>query len=260
MSAQTQIHTVDRRRFLLGLAAASTAAATAGPSSAAPAENPKLIALANELPAVAAAYHAAYRAYREMVWQHKTATPLAPDEITEIGLGCPREVRQRGEVEMYSTLGYLYRKGEEHPRRIVRTSWDFRREIDMLRRTKRRAKKNGAVAEYLDAEEKIAELKKQLLRVEAYEAAWAEARDAAHEDHERLYPAREQGLQALADHVSAIMAEPDWTMEGLIIKAETLMEWDRLDKQEKLYAHILGADWHSTIAASILRHGQGGAA
>lgn len=251
--------TVDRRRFLLGLAAASTAAA-ALPASAAPVENPKLIALANELPAVAAGYHAAYGAYREMHRRHKASTPLAPDEITEIGIGCPREVRQKGEVEMNSTLGYLYRKGEEHPRRIVRTSWDFRREIDAVRRTQRRAKKTGAVAEYLDADGRVAELKTQLLRVEAYEAAWKGARDAAHADHERLYPAREQGLQALADHVSAIMAEPDWTMEGLIIKAETLVEWGRVDKQERLYAHILGADWHSAIAASILRHGQGGAA
>lgn len=249
--------TVDRRRFLLGLAAASTAAA-ALPASAAPVENPKLIALANELPAVAAAYHAAYAAYREMHKRHKASTPLAPDEITEIGIGCPREVRQNGEVEMNSTLGYLYRKGEEHPRRIVRTSWDFRREINEMRRTKRRAKKNGAVAEYLDADERIAELTTQLLQVTAYEAAWREARDAAHEDHERLYPVRERGLQALADHVSAIMAEPDWTMEGLIIKAETLMEWGRLDEQERLYAHILGADWHASIASSILRHGSGG--
>jgi len=56
------------------------------------------------------------------------------------------------------------------------------------------------------------------------------------------------------------MAEPDWTMEGLLIKAETLIEWDRLDRQEKLYAHILGADWHASIASSILRHGERGSA
>jgi hypothetical protein len=64
----------------------------------------------------------------------------------------------------------------------------------------------------------------------------------------------------MADHVSTIMAEPDWTMEGLIIKAEALMEWNDLGKMEKLHGHLLGADWHASIAASILRHGEKGAA
>lgn len=255
----TSIVETNRRRFLLGLAAASTAAAAA-PASAAPAENPKLIALAGQLPAVAEAYHLAYGEYEEAHNRNRAATPLAPDEITEIGIGCPRTTSAPGEVEMNSTLGYLYRKGEEYPRRIVRNSWQVYREINDLRRIKRQAKKQGDVAEYLRAEEEIARLKSLQSKIDAYQAAYSDARAAAHADHERLYPIREQALHALADHMSAIMAEPDWTMEGLIIKAEALTEWNRLDRQQKIYAHILGADWHASIAASILRHGERGAA
>lgn len=73
-------------------------------------------------------------------------------------------------------------------------------------------------------------------------------------------PVRDRALKALGNHVSAIMAEPDWTMEGLIFKVETLIEWKRIDGREKLYAPILGADWHASIAASILRHARHGAA
>lgn len=259
MHHQNPIGTVDRRRFLLGLAAASTAAA-AVPASAALVENPQLIALAGELLAVASDYHKAASTYDEMHKRRRASTPLAPDEITEIGKGCPRSTSQPGEVELNATPGYLYRKGEEYPRRIVRRSWQFSNEINELRRVKRAAKKNGAVAEYLDAEEQIIKLKIQRAKIESYEAEARDARAAASADHDRLYPIRERALQALANHVSAIMEEPDWTMEGLIIKAETLMEWNRLDKQDKLYAHILGADWHASIASSILRHGEGGPA
>lgn len=259
MSTQNKIGTVDRRRFLLGLAAASTAAATAQ-ASAAPTENPKLIKLANALPAVAATYHEAYGAYEDTMQRWRINTPLAPDEFTEIGTGCPRETRQPGETEVYATNSYLYRKGEKYPRRIVRNRWTIYREIDQFRRIKRAAKKNGAIAEFLNAEEKLADLKILHAKIREYEDAYRDAKAACHADHERLYPIREKALHALADHVSAIMAEPDWTMEGLIIKAETLIEWDRLEKNDKLYAHILGSDWHASIAAAILRHGDRGAA
>ncbi|WP_162895174.1 hypothetical protein [Rhizobium terrae] len=241
------------------MAAASTAA-VASPACAAPAENPKLIELADALPAVAEAYHTAYRAYEEMHERHKAATPLAPDEMTDIGIGCPRTTSQPGEVEMNATLGYLYRKGEKFPRRIVRNSWQVRCEIDDYRRIKRQAKKTGDVAEYLRAEETIVGLKAQLAEIEAYEEAYRAARAAAHDDHERLYPIREQALHALADHISALMAEPDWTMEGLMIKAEALIVWNHLDRKEKIYGHLLGADWHASIAKSILHHAEAGAA
>lgn len=250
--------TTNRRHFLLGLAAASAAAAASTPVAAIAAENPKLIELANQLPAVAQAYHAAYRAYWEMGQRSMAATPLAPDEITEMGASNPCTEPQQGETECYATGRYLFRKDEKWPRRIMDTCWQIDLQINRVRKAKRLAKKAGAAAEFLDAEEEIRQLKTKLARVKPYEAEREHARAAAQADHERLYPIREQAFEAFATHVSAVMAEADWTMEGLIIKAATLMEWSRLDKHEKLHGHILGADWHASIAESILRHAQGG--
>lgn len=243
----------NRRRFLLGLAAASTAAATP-PASAAPTENPKLITLANELPIVVESYRQAFDAYEVNYRQHRESTPLAPDEITAIGIGCPRTTFQPGHVELSSTLGYLYREGESYPRRIVRSSWDVHREINDLRKIKRQAKKNGDLTEYLRAEEAVAGLKLQQAKIEVYQSAYRNARSAASDDHDRLYPVKEQALKALVDHISAIVTEPDWTMEGLLIKAEALMEWNCLGKNEKLITRLLGAEWDASIASSIIRH------
>ncbi|UVK49334.1 hypothetical protein BPNPMPFG_008276 (plasmid) [Mesorhizobium sp. AR07] len=80
----------------------------------------------------------------------------------------------------------------------------------------------------------------------------------AHAEHEKLSA---YGLKrALEKHVAAIMATPDLTMEGLVIKAQALAEWDRAgdEKMDKL-AFEHGLDWHGQIAASILRHAKGGA-
>lgn len=78
----------DRRRMLLGLAAASTAAATAtaavGPVTA---ENPELIRLAKELPALADQYHAAWKHQRDTEAKWTPLWPLASDDITEPGTG-----------------------------------------------------------------------------------------------------------------------------------------------------------------------------
>ncbi|MBO9100325.1 MULTISPECIES: hypothetical protein [unclassified Rhizobium] len=255
--------TTNRRRFLLGLAAASAAAAAtaSAPVAAIGSENPKLLDFATRLPAVAGAYHKAYDAYHEMSERRKASTPLAPDEITEIGNSNPWTEPQAGDTERYATGSYLFRQGEQWPRRIMTTSWQIETQIGRALKAKRLAKKNRVAAEFLDAEAEAQRLKSQLETVTAYEVKREHACAAALADHELLYPAREQALAAFADHVSAVMAEDDWTMEGLLIKAETLMEWSRLDKNEKIYGQILGggADWHASIAKSILRHAQGGA-
>ncbi|MDL2410800.1 hypothetical protein PY650_35725 [Rhizobium calliandrae] len=251
---------IDRRRLLLGLALASTAAVipdNSGAHASKLPENPKLIALDAELPAVAEAYHTAYRAYREMEKRWNEATPRAPDEITELGIRSPLEgPKQNGEAEMLALGGYLYRPGEEFPRRIVVETWNIGRQIDAARRTKRHAKKNGAVADFLAAEEEIKRLKKFHASVSAYEAKLRESKWMARADHERLFPVRNQKLIAFARHVGAIMSEDDWTMEGLVIKAAALVEWNRVCMRDRLYASLDGADWHGSIAASILRHAE----
>ncbi|MBN9242133.1 MAG: hypothetical protein J0I98_05010 [Mesorhizobium sp.] len=117
---------INRRRMLLGLAVASTAAATATISTeakaATPTENPKLVALFDELPAVAAAFHEVNDVYRAEYKAWDAKTPWAPDELTVKGIAWPYEEgapHQPGDAEMKSLGGYLWRQGDDYPRRIV---------------------------------------------------------------------------------------------------------------------------------------------
>ncbi len=259
MMSKTLAMPVDRRRLLMGLAAASTAAAvTVAPTTtrgAGPLENARLIALSAALPAIADAYHAAADAYRHMAKTLEAATPRAPDEFTEVGTADPiNDRRQPGEAEVTVFGGYLYRDGEKHPRRIVVTSWHVSRDLSYAKRVMRRAKKVGAVSDFLVAEEEVIRLKTLLAKTEAYEREFNAARAFAKGEYDRLYPVMASALNAFAAHVTATMDEEDVTMEGLLIKAQALAAWGGIGSDDKFLAGILGKDWHGKIAASILRH------
>lgn len=259
---------INRRRMLLGLAAASTAAAaiavpaiSAMPSPLAPAENPKLIALAAELPAKAKAYHKARRAYDVMFKRWQDATPWAPDELTALGTAWPHDdPKQPGDPEMKLLGGFLWRKGDDFPRRIVITSWETNRRRCDARRAVRAAVRNGNVADRLRADEELQEARRLHKVEETYRKEFGRLNKLAHADHERLYPAKDNALDALERHVAAIMNEEDRTMEGLIIKAQALAEWNRVGKRpiDKI-AFRHGGNWYGLIATSILRHAEGGA-
>jgi hypothetical protein len=253
---------INRRRLLLGLAAASTAAAAfIVDAVAAPVENPKLLALAAELPAIAEASRVAYRAYKDMAKRWSSATPWAPDELTVPGTAWPTDdFKQPGDAELKALGGYLWRKGDEFPRRIVVKSWQVYGDLLDARRQKRQAKKIGSLTDFAHYEDEEMRLKKLLATAKDYEAKFRRVRTAAKADHERLWPAKDSAREALENHVAAIMDSPDWTMEGLVIKAQALAEWDRVDEGFEKLAFKHGHDWHGQIATSILRHALGGAA
>lgn len=262
-AAATGLPQIDRRRLLLGLAAASTAAASGTVAMAVPAaasENPKLIALAAELPAIVEAYRVANRAYGDMTAKWNSATPRAPDELTVPGIAWPEwNDKQPGEAEKKALGGYLWRKGDDFPRRIVVHAWHVKQDLYAVRREKRRAKKIGSLVDFAHHEEEEKRLKKLLETARTYEAKYRQVKVAAKADHDSLWPVKDGAKDALEIHITAIMDTPDWTMEGLVIKAETLAEWDRSgDGVFEKVAFKHGQNWHGQIAASILRHAQGG--
>ncbi len=255
---------VNRRRMLFGLAAASTAAATglATGAVAAPAENPKLIALAKELPAVAAAFHVVNDKYLAEYKAWNAETPWAPDELTELGTAWPHDgPRQPGDPEMLALGGFLWRVGDDFPRRIVVTSWGVAGQISRARCQKRQAKKAGRLGDYMAAEAEVKRLKELYKTAKSYEADFAEVRALAGAWHKTSFPVREARREDLERHVGAIMDEPDHTMEGLFIKAQALVEWNRVGKHwgDRL-ALTYGKEWHGQIAEAILRHAKGGVA
>lgn len=253
---------INRRRMLLGLAAASAAAAAVITVEAANAqlENPDLIALSEELPAAVATYLAAKRAYKEWEKTVEAATPWAPDELTVPGTAWPYDDRsQPGEPEGKALGGYLWRVGDDFPRRIVINSWNMRQRVWRAKADLRKAKKAGIVADCLLAEDEVKRRKALLATAEAYEREFAKVKTRATAEHDArsAYKAHTE----LEEFIAKIMATPDWTMEGLVIKAQALAEWDRVSTQrmEKM-AFNHGLDWHGQIAASILRHAKGCAA
>lgn len=260
MNAVTQF-ALNRRRLLLGLAAASTTAAgVAVEAAAAPVENPELVRLSAELPAIAAAYHDAYAIYRAAYDAWVAQTPLAPDELTEPGTCWPLDEGahpQPGETEMKILGGYLRRPGERFPRRIVVQAWQFRWQISNAQSAKRKAKKSGALADFMAAEAEIERLETMYRVASVYESKFSGINARARAWHDDAYPVMDRCRDALERHVDAIIREHDLTMEGLVIKAQALAEWSKVDY---LFPISYGKNWHSQIAASILRHAGGGVA
>lgn len=250
---------VNRRRMLLGLAAASTAAATVtvcDAVAATPAENPELFRLAAELPAIAAAYHEVNCEYCATYQDWEARTPWAPDELTVRGTGWPRDVpEQPGEAERTIFNRLLWRVGDDCPRRIVVTSGSVYWQLLRARRKKRKAKKDAALADFMVADAEVARLKKLYSTASAYEREFYDIKRQASAWHDQAWKAKDARHEALEMHVAAIMREEDFTMEGLLIKAQALAEWNRVGNghfDRVAFRH--GKDWHGQIAASILRH------
>ncbi|MGN6143433.1 MAG: hypothetical protein ACTHOP_07580 [Mesorhizobium sp.] len=251
---------ISRRRMLLGLAAASTAAAsTVGDAIASRSENPKLLALAAELPAIAATFHAANDKYKAEYDAWNDKTPDAPDELTIAGKHPWDESGQPGEAEQWALGGFMWRSGTERfPRRIVLQAWQVSCELTKARRWKRRAKKEGNLADFMAAEAEVDRLRALYSKANAYEREFWSIRTQASAWHHKAEPAKDELRDALERHVAAIMNERDLTMEGLVIKAQALAEWDRVGEGwgERI-ALKYGQDWQGQIAAAILRHAGG---
>ncbi|AMJ59360.1 hypothetical protein [Bosea sp. PAMC 26642] len=239
----------DRRRMLLGLAAASTAAATVTAAGGAKAsENPELFRLASELPALSDHYHAA-RKHQDVTEAHWSPLwPLAPDDITEPGHpgwhGSPIERGLRG--------GALMRPGEAEPRRLI-SAFHFGFQVNRARRVLNGKKLTAGLVDgrtRAEWETELAEDERCHALAVTYEAETKRISEAS--NYTASWQAHSAAAAALEVHVGLIMGQPDLTMEGLIIKAQALEVWGRVDELYRLSRR--GADWHGQIAASILRH------
>lgn len=245
----------DRRRMLLGLAAASTAAATATaalePSAS---ENPELIRLAKELPALADQYHAAWKHQRDTEAKWAPQWPTAPDEITQ-----PGTKGGWGGWEKTFQGAARKRSNEDHPRQLIPSSsfgYSVRRAERALKSKRLLTTGSAEGRTRAEWEAELAEDKRCLALAQAYEAEIKRISETS--GYEASWKAHHAASNALADHVALIMAEPDRTMEGLIIKAEALEAWSGVEWFHRA-TRPGSADWHGQIAASILRHAKAAA-
>lgn len=259
---------INRRRLLLGLASASTAAAVGAmpaPALASPAiaENPRLLELASKLPALVSAHNEAQQAQDAVEAKWNAVWPWAPDELTALGTAHPWEGKQPGEPEMRVMGGYLWRKGDAFPRRIVVTTRKLWGEFNLVRYhlgvlRKGKQKKSGGKTEAAWRDE-LARLERQHGIAETYEKECARLKGPATAEYETKWTVTHRFRDEMEDLIAAMMNEPDLTMEGLLIKAQALAAWDKSGKGMAKLAIRHAIQWHGQIAASILRHAEGGA-
>jgi hypothetical protein len=247
---------VTRRRMLLGLAAASTAAATAGiptpAESAEASENSELIRLGDDLPKYIATFEAARIERRKIIAEWEPKWPMAPDIITEIpAFSSPFHCEK--EVDMFGRP--ITRPGEKHTRLISR-AWHCESAV----KTARRALRSKKMAQT------------GLVRGMSYEQ-WedilneAVAVKAAHDEYtcaiEEFYflsgyktanAVFGDAADRLVAHVNAILRQQEYSMAGVLVKAQAIsLQADPDLSWRALVAEGGGlASWGAELAASII--------
>jgi hypothetical protein len=234
---------LDRRRLLIGLAAASTAAAvpvTAGAVQAA-AESAELLRLGDMLPAIADEYFDALDAEAQIfrAWNDKLPTP--PDAIL-MGVGRHDEL-----------LRDLAGSGLQ-PTRYVAPSADFTMLAEAAESTIRKGggprKAPAALRPILARHREHERLARE------YEAE--RARIVAASGYEAASARRKSALAAFQDTVRRIMAEAPIGMTGVIVQAQAIAAWGNVPVPDQLWAAVEtsksgGASWATTFAATLLR-------
>jgi len=242
--------TLSRRSLLAGLATAATAASGAA-ASAYQAENPELLALADQLPELAEEHAAASGAVRRIVAEWSPHWPTPDPEIVRYSQGSKthRGIDGRGIATAWSRSGTTDVKQLGTPEVFAASAASHRSEAARKAKTK---SQRGMKFHLHHAEEDEA-------LIEPARAYWSEVdriteASGIEEAKERLTAARE----ALERHIDAIMAAEDRTIAGAAIKAEAIEEWGKID----LFYRMLnpkGPDWAEALAQSIMRHARAAA-
>ncbi|TPN38677.1 hypothetical protein FKO01_04945 [Mesorhizobium sp. B2-3-3] len=243
---------LNRRRMLLGLAAASTAAATVTVATAGTptiSENPELLRIAEELPAAEAGYVAARKHQEDLLKKGMSVWPVAPDEIA---IARPF---QPSHMERAFHGGAITRKGEMHPRELI-TASDLEWRIEQAQRFLKGDKLEKRKIQGMNRQEwqaKLAEAQRLHPIALRYEAKINRIKKTA--NYEASWRSTKAAAKALAAIITATMEQPDRTMEGIFIKAEALAAWGRLDAWDQHFGIFDGSmTWCAKLGADLLRY------
>jgi len=255
-AAGEAVPSIQRRHLLLGLAAASTAAAVAvlpsSSTSAQVAENPELLRLADLMPDALANFRAAKAAKTAAVLKWRPLWPLAPERITFkfSSYSCDQEYGLDGEP--------IIREREDGAR-LVSTAAGIShsiKQVEYLLRSKSFDKnKNGKHRGHTRAEWQahLDELYEDYALARDYETE--RDRIKALSGIVDLKKRVSETEKALGSIVKRIMEEPEHTMAGVIIKAQAITEGSaECTFLMFLTLHSDRGDWGSQLARSVLTH------
>lgn len=240
---------MNRRSLLMGLAAASVAAA--GPTtasavtSAAVAENEELLRLGNELPAASEAFFDARDKRRAIIAEWSPKWSVAPEALIIRGGGA------FSQSEMSLTGKGILRDGNKWPHKVMTTeglAWGIDRSKRVLKGKTVDKKKVGGLTRK-DWEDRLAEDLADYAIAEEYEARCQQIRDAS--GYEAINAALDLATKSLVSIIAAIMAQPERTMAGIVIKAQALS----LTGEDNVFFQTCfdGRKWASEFSASVLK-------
>lgn len=235
----------NRRKMLLGLAAASTAAATGASGDSTPQEADELLTLADSLGDTLAAYRSADERVRQIAREWGTQWPAPDMRIVRYGADCKthRDILGRGiETEWgKSRLMRVQQLGTpEHFEESARLAWDVY-EHRMQTKSQRGAKGAKAWAEQNEA--LIGPAREYWSQVDRItEASGIEAAQAARSD----------ALEALRELVGQIVLYREKTVTGLIIKAQAMQAWETVEPFYRS-VNLDGQAWAEAMTATVLR-------
>ncbi|MGO4135152.1 hypothetical protein ACEQ6A_11390 [Rhizobium brockwellii] len=233
----------------MGLAAASVAAAGATTASAtAPAtiaENEELLRLGNELSVASAAFYAARQKRSAVIAEWSPQWPIAPEALIVRGGGAFTDSER-------SLIGRgIVRDGNEWPHKVTTTeglAWEIDRCKRVLKgKTVDRQKVRGLTRK--DWEERLAEDLADYAIAEKYEAGCQRIRDAS--GYQAIDAAFNDAAKALVSIVGAIMAQPEQTMAGVVVKAQALALTGDAHIFFECFADC--GKWASEFSASVLK-------
>ena len=241
---------INRRRLLLGLAAASTIGAAAAvvavsAVTAAEIENPELVRLGDALVGIEAAYLNAAAVAAAVLAEWSPKWPAAPEALLN---GC----RDRDNLERDLTGQGIIRPGHQYCKSVL-TAEECRDQVayieDVLTKTLPKAKRwraagraewEASLVEWQERHRLAVDYEQEkaaILELSAYRHA-ADAVSAARSTLERT--------------VTEIMAQPESTMSGVIIKAQALAAWGKVDQFSRFF-HVNSTVWGTELANAVLR-------
>lgn len=243
---------IGRRNLLLGLAAGATAAAAmkGSKAEAQTREDPELLALADALPSLEADYLNALATRQDIIDRFAPTWPRAPQQIYRYGDNCTEERGVDG-------LAFAHPEGGKSglPGALISVGKPEHFEADIRYNKERIAHimKTKSKRGLKFHETWVARSEDALPLAKAYWADLAKAKSASGiEDADgELAVARE----ALHAHVDQIMRFREKTMQGLVIKAQAMTAWGKVEPFQRAF-NIQANDWADAMAATVMRQAQ----
>ena len=237
-----------RRNFLTRapLAVAALAAPVAALASV-PDENPKLLELGAEFPAVEKAYQDALANWQAAWTEWSPQWPLAPEPCcNKWGWGHSRE------MERDLTGQGLIREGEKDPW-YIKTADEMERDLEMEREMlakdhKRKRSYGKAWRQY--RHDNIAEAELGLALLPAYLAE--RDRIKRESNFETINKARHRTSEDLFAFARRVLGEPSYTLAGVKIKAEACSALGRMHSYDATWGHVGDSTKNKSSMAGLL--------